>query len=270
MGELLLCRQRLAQTPYYLENMSQNVFSVEEICYLMGRDPYLVDAGFADVRLCDWVERELGDAGLAGALKAALPENGGTTARFAELLLQSCNYYDGETASKILAEVGAMQEMTPFECGKIRADRCLDSGKYEKAAFAYEKLLGKKEDCKKQPALAGNVRHNLGVAYAKLFLFAEAADCFLLAYRENGNPESLAECVAACRMAHDLGRLKKYREAYRIPDAEWSRAARLAEEHGKEDDMPVDAEMSNDTGKTDGEAAAAWMAEYKRCCGVSQ
>ena len=51
------------------------------------------------------------------------------------------------------------------------------------------------EECKKNPVLEGNIRHNLGTACAGLFLFDEAAANFLNAYRLNQNRESLAACM---------------------------------------------------------------------------
>ena len=33
MGELILCSQQLAAMPYYIENVSLNVYSLDELCY---------------------------------------------------------------------------------------------------------------------------------------------------------------------------------------------------------------------------------------------
>ena len=35
MGELLLCGRELASVPYYIESISLNVYSLEEICYYL-------------------------------------------------------------------------------------------------------------------------------------------------------------------------------------------------------------------------------------------
>lgn len=39
-------------------------------------------------------------------------------------------------------------------------------------------------------AFLGDVSHNLGTAYANLFLFSQAADCYKTAYEKNTNPSS--------------------------------------------------------------------------------
>ena len=33
MGDLILCNQQLAAMPYYIENVSLNVYSLDELCY---------------------------------------------------------------------------------------------------------------------------------------------------------------------------------------------------------------------------------------------
>lgn len=70
----------------------------------------------------------------------------------------------------------------------------------------------------KNPVLEGNIRHNLGTACAGLFLFDEAAANFLNAYRLNQNRESLAACMAACRLAKKTDILKKYKEEFHVSD----------------------------------------------------
>ena len=58
MGELILCSQQLAAMPYYIENVSLNVYSLDELCYYIRNNTCLLDADFMDDELCDWVENE--------------------------------------------------------------------------------------------------------------------------------------------------------------------------------------------------------------------
>ena len=59
MGELILCNQTLAALPYYFENVSLNVYSLEEICYYLEKNLYLLDSDFMSEELCVWIEKEL-------------------------------------------------------------------------------------------------------------------------------------------------------------------------------------------------------------------
>ena len=53
MGELILCSQQLAAMPYYIENVSLNVYSLDELCYYIKNNTCLLDADFMDDELCD-------------------------------------------------------------------------------------------------------------------------------------------------------------------------------------------------------------------------
>ena len=42
MGELILCSQQLAAMPYYIENVSLNVYSLDELCYYIKNNTCLL------------------------------------------------------------------------------------------------------------------------------------------------------------------------------------------------------------------------------------
>ena len=42
MGELILCSQQLAAMPYYIENVSLNVYSLDELCYYIRNNTCLL------------------------------------------------------------------------------------------------------------------------------------------------------------------------------------------------------------------------------------
>ena len=59
MGELLLCGRELASVPYYIESISLNVYSLEEICYYLKEYIDLVEVSFMDKELIRWIGQEL-------------------------------------------------------------------------------------------------------------------------------------------------------------------------------------------------------------------
>ena len=59
MGELILCGGPLAAMPYYIEEVSLNVYSLEELSYYVEQILYLLGPDFMQEELCDWVERSL-------------------------------------------------------------------------------------------------------------------------------------------------------------------------------------------------------------------
>ena len=42
MGELILCNNNLAAMPFFLENVSVNIYSLEELIYCMKKYIYLI------------------------------------------------------------------------------------------------------------------------------------------------------------------------------------------------------------------------------------
>ena len=55
MGELILCSHPIAAMPYYIDNISLNVYSLEELCYYIENHLYLIEADFMSEELCLWI-----------------------------------------------------------------------------------------------------------------------------------------------------------------------------------------------------------------------
>lgn len=200
MGDLILCNQQLAAMPYYIENVSLNVYSLDELCYYIKNNTCLLDADFMDDELCDWVEHELGLPEVAENLRH-IKDGGGILSEFTGCLMSACGYCTPEEQKQIRNTLQDMEHKSAFECGKIKADRYLENQKYINSITEYRKLLQSEEN--EKPQMVGAVWHNLGTAYARLFLFEQAADCYARAYEKNDDEESLRECLMACRCNHD-------------------------------------------------------------------
>lgn len=82
---------------------------------------------------------------------------------------------------------------------KVRGDKLLKSRKYTAALDEYQYVLRnlEKDD---DPQLYGGILHNIGTAYAKLFLMQKAADYYKKAYEAYPNDESLVQYLIAIRM----------------------------------------------------------------------
>lgn len=201
MGELILCNQMLAAMPYYLDHASLNVYSLEELSYYIEHNCYLLDADFMSEELCFWVEQELGLKRAAEKLRGICQKEG-TLSEFAEYLLVLSGYCKQESIRKIVETLREMEHKTEFECCKIRADRYMENCQYVKGIKEYRRML-QMEETTEYPLLTGNVWHNLGTAYARLFLFPDAAACLKQAYQLNQNPKSLQASLYAYRCMHD-------------------------------------------------------------------
>ena len=51
MGELLICHEPIASLPYFIEGIGQNIYSMEELCYYITGNTYLLDQSFMSEEL---------------------------------------------------------------------------------------------------------------------------------------------------------------------------------------------------------------------------
>lgn len=200
MGELILCSRTLAALPYYIEQASLNIYSLEELSYYIENNLYLLEMDLMRGELCNWIDKELRLTELAEKLREICLRQG-TLAEFVTCILSQSGYCTKEKIRQIAAALEEMENKSEYECCKIKADRYVMNQRYVNAIYEYRRLLRMKEE--KNEILVGNVWHNLGKAYACLFLFREAAASFKRAYELNQNPESLRECLYACLCMRD-------------------------------------------------------------------
>ena len=136
MGELILCSQQLAAMPYYIENVSLNVYSLDELCYYIKNNTCLLDADFMDDELCDWVENEQHLPDIAQNLRN-IKAGGGVLSEFTGCLMSACGYCTKEEQKQIRNTLQEMEHKSAFECGKIKADRFLENRKYISSIAEY-------------------------------------------------------------------------------------------------------------------------------------
>lgn len=266
MGELILCTKPSAQRPYYLESASLNVYSLEELCYYIKNNTFLLDAGFMDDRLCNWIERELQQKDTAKKLRD-VKEQDGILSEFVGCLLAASSYCTFDEQQKIINTVQEMEHKSEFECGKIKADRYLENQNYVLGIYEYQKLLKTAE--KEQPHIVGAVWHNLGTAYAKLFLFGQAAECYSKAYEQNNNPESLRECLMAYWCDGDEQGLKEKMQTSTLPSQEIRKIADELERYSKNNaiwQLPP-MKSGEEKSKSMWEAQLGeWKKQYRKDC----
>ncbi len=268
MGELILCRQMLAALPYYIEGASLNVYSLEELCFYIEHNLYLLEEDFMRPELCDWIGGELGLVGAAERLRSILDE-GGPLSKFVSCILQQTSYMTREEAARIERELSGFSGRPPFERGRYRADRYVQNGRYVSAIAEYKKLLMMPES--DDGERGGEIWHNMGVANARLFFFHEAAECFMRAYRVAGRPESLRECVFAYRMARDGRALADAAEAMRLDAGTVESLSRELDERGKmeeSDRFAMQLSAAFEAGEDDAiyEILEEWKDTYRKKC----
>lgn len=275
MSELLICNQQIAAMPYYIEGISVNLYSIEELCYYIANNTYMLERDFMCEDLCTWIDKELKMSALADKLREYMAVNQKLSG-FVLLILQSnayCTKVQIQTICNLLAE---MEEKSDFEVNKIRADRLMEKKKYLSGIYEYKRLLDLEEIDQESPVLVGNIWHNLGTAYARLFLFQEAIKCYHKAYECNHNEESMKEELLAYRCMHDEGGFIKAARTYQMEDADMQavRDELTAISRGEvvkefEDELEEIAKLLNENKRSEFQSRIAaiifqWKEDYRK------
>lgn len=265
-----MCRQALAALPFYLEDASLNIYSLEELSYYIENNLYFLGKEFMSEELCGWLEKELGLKDTAEKLRDICRQNG-TLFEFVMCILQESGYCPKEKILQIAKSLQEMEHKSEYECGKIRADRYMENQKYVSAIYEYRKLLTMKEE--KNPILVGNVWHNMGCAYAKLFLFEEAVACYKKAYAQNQNPESLRESLFSYRCMQDETGFEQTVEEYGVSEEEVSKIRRRIQEtceseEIREFEQKTDALFLEENEAKINAQIAAWKDIYRKNCRI--
>ncbi len=186
-----------AHTPYYLNNICINVFSIEEVCYLLALNPFMIDATIMDEKLIDWIENECKIKELADALRPLL-KRGSSVSEFVGTILSYVNYCDKEEEELVYETLRSASGLSDMARKKRQADFLLKSGRYEGAISEYEALLSSLEET--QSDLKPKIYRNMGYAYARLFMFDVSSKYYKRAFDMTKDPEIAVQYLAAVRL----------------------------------------------------------------------
>lgn len=202
MGRVLLCTGEYAKTPYYFETLGIRVYSVEELCYVLKENAFLLDREIVDKKLVRWIDEALKLSDLASSLYPLLHQKTSVGA-FAGIILQYVKLYDLETIKHVEEVYRKGANLNAYEKGKSRVDYMVANGKYVPALLEYDVLLEQLPEGEKE--LTARIVHNKGVAFCGLFLFEEAAEQFKKSYDLLPGEETLIEFLAAKRLSMEEG-----------------------------------------------------------------
>lgn len=216
MGELILCHESIAATPYYIEELSINIYSLEELSYVISKNIYLVGNDMMSRELCRWVGKSLGMEQLGLELNK-LCEEDAPLHIFIGRLLRACGYLTEAEIKDLCEVISTFENKTESERSKMRADRLMEKGKPIDAIYEYEALLSSSDE--EVEPIRGVICHNLGVCYARLFFFGQAAECFDEAFRRSHQAASLKSLLYAYLCAGNDEGFEGARLKYQVSDS---------------------------------------------------
>lgn len=200
MSEPIICTGRYALKPYYLEKIGRRIYSIEELCFCITQNAFLMDSDSFEMELVDWIGDELGLVKLADELRKMLVHNCSASS-FAGLLLEYVGYSSKEEIDSTEEILKNNAELDVFDKRMARADFLMKQGHLRQAFAEYNHLEKHSEDMDKN--VRARIEHNQGVMFAHLFMYDMAAEYFYKAWEDGQDDESYLGFLAAKRMMMD-------------------------------------------------------------------
>lgn len=182
MGSLTLCHNKRAVHPYEITRIHCKVYTIEELCYYLCNNLYLIDYTIMNEQLCSWLEDDLGLSELTTELREVILMRG-SVEKFVLTILKESGIYRDPEMIRIQNVLERLKNQKDIERQKYKGDNLLESGEIEEAIFVYQAILNEDADESVDPKFYGKVYEGLGSAYGRLFLYQESARMYDRAYQ---------------------------------------------------------------------------------------
>ena len=139
MGNLILCHDRHAAHPYEITRIHCRIFTIEELCYYLCNNLYLIDYTIMNGQLCDWLDEELEMKALASELRDVLRLHG-SVEKFVLTILKSSRLYREPEMIRIQNVLEHLKNQKDIERQKFKGDNLLESGEVEEAILVYQAI----------------------------------------------------------------------------------------------------------------------------------
>ena len=144
MGKLIVTTGNYAKTGYLLKNSKQNIYSIEELCYCIMRNPDLCDDYLYDEGLARYIRETFG-LKERGALLADLIQRDAPLKDLITVVFFSCDYFTKEEIEEFLQEQSKVERSEEWVRTKSKADSYLVHENYRDAVMNYRLLLKEKD-----------------------------------------------------------------------------------------------------------------------------
>ena len=200
MSGCILCKIPRAREPYYMDCISTNLYSMEELCYVLDKNIYLIDQDVINEDLIFWLRDQLGRTLLAQRLLSLKEKQNASLWEMLSLLFQEINYFSHAERRTFENKIKALEREDFLHRNKKKADTLAENGMYVKAIEIYLSLLASPQ-LQEQTGLLGSVYHNMGCVYSYLFQKEEALRYFEKAYQLLHTGEAIKSYLYAFYMA---------------------------------------------------------------------
>lgn len=217
MSGYRLCQTKTADVPYYIENISTNIYSLEELCFYIHHNIYLLDETIINEGLCDWLRDELGLKKLYHVLYKEL-ENEGALGEFILPIFKEIGYLSHQEFKDVNNVLTRLEHEPEISRQKLKADYLVENGKYINAIKFYKAILNQVKGSKIGGQFVGEVYHNMGCAHMRMFQYEDAVDCFSSAYASLHTESMLLAYLTAYYVANPVDKYMKELERLEVDE----------------------------------------------------
>lgn len=203
MGLVSICRYKRTKTPFFVEQAGINLYSLEELAYFLYHNICLTDRSFFDERLFRWLQEEAGCTELAARLRSGI-SSGTNVQNLVIGVVGASGLFSNRELSDLSERLKSLVTLQEQERLKLRADELLNNGNEWAAIEEYRHILKMHQNSRLGLKFYGAVWNNLGVCYARQFLFAEAAECFETSYGYDADEEIQRQAELSRQLAEGI------------------------------------------------------------------
>ncbi|MCD7763571.1 MAG: hypothetical protein LUI14_10335 [Lachnospiraceae bacterium] len=191
-----LCLLKQANQPYYIENIRTGIYSLEELCFYLYHNICLIDESIINEKLCDWIRDELHLNRLYRQLYEQL-QKAENAASFVLPIFREAGYLTSQEMHVYQEELAKLEVQSDEMKQKLRGDYLVKEKMFARAVWMYRQILKNRNPGKLGTQFYAAIWNNLGAAYAGLFRFEEAANCFLESWRLMKTKETFRKYISA-------------------------------------------------------------------------
>ena len=191
--------------PYCLEGLGIHVYCLEELCYALCENAYLLDNSIMKDDIAEWIGNQCGLRDLANELLRMIHKKG-TFSLFVCMILEYAAFYTPDEIKKVEEILKKGSGLSNMEKRKSQIDLLTQKKKYKAAIRGYCLLLEQWKEWEMEGRqmppvkVMADIWHNKGVALAGLMIYDQAAVCFKQAYDLEPDNGYLKAYLAAKRM----------------------------------------------------------------------
>lgn len=200
-----VCVGDYAATPYVMPGLGLSVYCMEELCYALKENAFLLDVSLMSDTLADWIGDGCGLKDLAHELYHMIHKQGQLSS-FVIMIMEYVGLYEDSVIREVEKVLKKGAGLSGIEKRKGQIDYLVQKKKYVAALRSYDALLtGWKEMEEKTGEAPGKqtyaaILHNKGVTFTRLMLYEQAAESFWQAYQAEPAKEHYMAYLAAKRM----------------------------------------------------------------------